>query len=261
MNSVSMTCLNVDALQESEKMRGSEWIKIGIDTSAGKTAWPQSITYGTTIPGDSDLTVRTAVGELVNGGKRMPGTPPPSSPQKNRAFSPLPPQLSFFLHFFWGSSRGIWWCFWGRRGFTRQPENSKRAHFRAPGASNTTKIPRKDPQRERRKSENGAREGEKKSAKFWAPTLRAPTLRGPILRAPTMTHQIPKWIGPNWPNQDGQNGTGQNRSSSTMPHGAGALCPMRVLIRQMGGSCNMYEMCNHQRQLGSQLFKKRFVQS
>ena len=36
----SMTYLNVDALQESEKMRGSEWIKIGVDTGAGKTAWP-----------------------------------------------------------------------------------------------------------------------------------------------------------------------------------------------------------------------------
>ena len=34
-------------------------------------AWPQSITYGTTIPGDSDLTFRTATGELVRGGKRM----------------------------------------------------------------------------------------------------------------------------------------------------------------------------------------------
>ena len=34
----SMTYHNVDALQESEKMRGSEWIKIGVDTGAGKTA-------------------------------------------------------------------------------------------------------------------------------------------------------------------------------------------------------------------------------
>ena len=34
----NMTYLNVDALQESEKMRGSEWIKIGVDTGAGKTA-------------------------------------------------------------------------------------------------------------------------------------------------------------------------------------------------------------------------------
>ena len=61
-----MTHLNVD-----EKVRGSEWIKIGVDTVAGKTAWPQSITYGTMIPGDSDLTFRTATGELVKGGKRM----------------------------------------------------------------------------------------------------------------------------------------------------------------------------------------------
>ena len=52
-------------------MRGSEWIKIGVDTGAGKTAWPQSITCGTMIPGDSDLTFRTAIGELVKGGKRM----------------------------------------------------------------------------------------------------------------------------------------------------------------------------------------------
>ena len=56
----SMTYLNVDAFQESEKVQGSEWMKIGVGTGAGKTAWPQSITYGTTIPGDSDLTFRSA---------------------------------------------------------------------------------------------------------------------------------------------------------------------------------------------------------
>ena len=67
----SMTYLNVDVLQESEKMRGSEWIKIGVDTGAGKTAWPQRNTYGTTIPGGHDFTFRTATGELVKGGKRM----------------------------------------------------------------------------------------------------------------------------------------------------------------------------------------------
>ena len=39
--------------------------------NAGKTAWPQSIKYGTTIPGDGDLTSRTAIGELVKGGKRV----------------------------------------------------------------------------------------------------------------------------------------------------------------------------------------------
>ena len=67
----SMTYLNIDTVQEFEKMQGSEWIKIGVDTGAGKTAWPQSITYGTTIPGDSDLAFRTATGERVKGGERM----------------------------------------------------------------------------------------------------------------------------------------------------------------------------------------------
>ena len=52
-------------------MRGSAQIKIGVDTGAGKTAWPQSITYRKTILGDSDLTFRTAIGEIVKGGKRM----------------------------------------------------------------------------------------------------------------------------------------------------------------------------------------------
>ena len=65
--------MTFDALQqESEKMRGSEWIKIGVDTGAGKTAWP--ITVSRTerrFLGDSDLTFRTATVELVKGGKRV----------------------------------------------------------------------------------------------------------------------------------------------------------------------------------------------
>ena len=64
---VDMIFLDVDALQQ----QGSEWIKIGVDTGAGKTAWPQSVTYGKKLPGDSDLTFRTATGELVKGGKRL----------------------------------------------------------------------------------------------------------------------------------------------------------------------------------------------
>ena len=48
---------------------------------------------------------------------------------------------------------------------TREP---KRAHFRGPGASNTTKIPRKDPQERERRMKIVAGEGNK-SAKFWAP--------------------------------------------------------------------------------------------
>ena len=54
-------------------------------------------------------------------------------------------------------------CLWGRRGFTRQPENSKRAHLRVPAFQNTTKIPREDPQRE---SVIGGGKGKKKERNF-----------------------------------------------------------------------------------------------
>ena len=54
-----------------------------------------------------------------------------------------------------------------RRGFTRQPENSKRAHFRALAFKNTTKIQRKDPQESEERMKIVAGEG-KKRAKFWA---------------------------------------------------------------------------------------------
>ena len=50
---------------------GSEWIKIGVDTGAGKTAWPQSVTYGKKLPGHVDFTFRTATGELVKSGERL----------------------------------------------------------------------------------------------------------------------------------------------------------------------------------------------
>ena len=62
-----MSFLDVDALQQQE----SEWIKIGIDTGAGKTAWPQSVTYGKKLLGHVDLTFRTATGELVKSSERL----------------------------------------------------------------------------------------------------------------------------------------------------------------------------------------------
>ena len=64
---LNMCCLDAHAVE----VRVSEWIKIGVDTGAGKTAWPQSVTYGKMILGDSDLTFRTATGDLVKGGKRL----------------------------------------------------------------------------------------------------------------------------------------------------------------------------------------------
>ena len=48
---------------------------------------------------------------------------------------------------------------------TRQPENSKRAHFRAPALQNTTKIPREDPQRDTERAKRW-REREEKERNF-----------------------------------------------------------------------------------------------
>ena len=48
-----------------------EWIKIGVDTGAGKTAWSQSAIFGKRIAGDVDLRFRTAAGEFVKSGKRL----------------------------------------------------------------------------------------------------------------------------------------------------------------------------------------------
>ena len=62
-----MSFLDVDALQQ----QGSEWIKIGVDTGAGKTAWPQSVRLGKKLPGHVDRTFRTATGELVKSGDRL----------------------------------------------------------------------------------------------------------------------------------------------------------------------------------------------
>ena len=35
-----MSCFHVDVVE----VQDAEWIKIGVDTGAGKTAWPQSVT-------------------------------------------------------------------------------------------------------------------------------------------------------------------------------------------------------------------------
>ena len=61
----------------------------------------------------------------------------------------------------------------GRWSFTRQPENSKRAHFRAPALQAPPKFHEKTSKRERRRTK--MRAGEKKSAKFWAPHTSGPT--------------------------------------------------------------------------------------
>ena len=108
-------------------------------------------------------------------------------PKISRFFFSLPPEISFFLLSLGGllvelgrCSRawptqyvGFGWCRWGRRGFTRQPENSKRAHFRAPALQKPHQNSTKGPPRERRKKENCGGEG-KKARNFGPPTLRDP---------------------------------------------------------------------------------------
>ena len=81
---------------------------------------------------------------------------------------------------------------WRRRGFTRQHENSKRAHLRVPALQTPPKFHEKTPrEREReKKSEDGGRRGKKKSAKFWAPAFGHPPFE-PTLRFPTLRAHIP----------------------------------------------------------------------
>ena len=136
-------------------------------------------------------------------GTALPRTALPLDRPKFRSFSPLSPQNSLFSSLSGCLLVEFWWCFEdrdpqmctfglsgcrvkprrlrGRRGFTRQPENSKRER---PGASNTAKIPREDPQRGK-KRRILRRDREKKARNFGPPTLRAPTLRTPTLRTPT----------------------------------------------------------------------------
>ena len=148
------------------------------------------------------------------------GPPFPLDRPKFRFFFPVPPQNSFFSSLSGGVfSLNSGWCFWrpeplnvhvwalglscetpaaptrpGRRGFTRQPENSKRAHLSAPALQTPPKFHEKTP-REGRK-ERILRRDREKSAKFWAPTLRGPTLRGPTLRAPTLRAPTFSGLGP-----------------------------------------------------------------
>ena len=77
---------------------------------------------------------------------------------------------------------------------TRQPENSKRAHFTAPALQTPPKFHERTP-RERKKKENCGGKREKKRENFGPPTLRGSTLRGSTLRGSTL--RGPNLRGPN----------------------------------------------------------------
>ena len=67
----------------------------------------------------------------------------------------------------------------GPPGFTRQPENSKRAHLSAPALQTPPKIPREDPQRGKKRTNFVAGRGEKKTRNFGPSPFGAPTPSGP----------------------------------------------------------------------------------
>ena len=125
---------------------------------------------------------------------RLPGppplqrtTPPPDRP-KFRSFFSLSRRKFHSFFSLWGVfslNFGAVFEGWGAQKNTFGL--SKTRTFERPGASNTTKIPREDPPRERRKNEISSGR-EKKSAKFWAPPHFGPQPFVPHLfwvRAPT----------------------------------------------------------------------------
>ena len=86
---------------------------------------------------------------------------------------------------FWGSSRAMWVVFedqgpqYVHVGFTRQPENSKRAHFRAPALQTPPKFHERTPQERGKKERKLWREREKKARNYGLPTLQGPHPSGP----------------------------------------------------------------------------------
>ena len=104
----------------------------------------------------------------------------------------------------------------GPPGFAHKNQRAQTCTFKFPGASNTTKIPRENPQEteERMNFPVGER---KKSAKFWAPHPAGPHPSGPHLEGPPPLQpqplQAPTPLRPhplraltktkNWPNRFG----------------------------------------------------------
>ena len=87
-------------------------------------------------------------------------------PKISRFFFPFPPSVNWCCMCTFGvlglscaSPGGPVW--WGRRGFTRQPESSKRAHFIRPSKHHQNST-RRHPERHR-KQRNGGGKGKKKS--------------------------------------------------------------------------------------------------
>ena len=111
----------------------------------------------------------------------------------------------------------------GPPGFHTTTRELQTCTFQGPGASNTTKIPRKDPEKrgERKKIVT-----EKKSAKFWAP--RAPDPSGP---PPFWTP--PFWAPPFWPPLFPSLGLHPSGRHSSGPHPPPTRWPKQVRLKQV----------------------------
>ena len=102
-----------------------------------------------------------------------------AGPPNFSLFFALPPPFSLFSSLSGCLLVEFWWCLRSDRTLkcARQPENSKRAHFRTPALQTPPKFHEKTPKREERKKIVA---GGGKKREILASTLRGPTLRGPI---------------------------------------------------------------------------------
>ena len=125
--------------------------------------------------------------------------PSPGPPKISLFFFPLPPQNSFFSSLSGCLLVEFWWCFltgpsnvhvwalwlscgtppdWAAGASHTTTRELQTRTFERPGASNTTKIPREDPKREK--------EERKKREILGPPTLRGSTFRGSTFRGSTL---------------------------------------------------------------------------
>ena len=131
--------------------------------------------------------------------------PPPDRP-KFRFFFLLPPPFSFFLSL----SGCLLVSFFPLSGCLLVYFAGRRSTFEVPTDQNTTKIPREDPQRERRKKENCCGRGKEKRE------IVGSHLSGPQIRAPRLLPRLAQlglgqiaksmrffWPKSNWPNSNG----------------------------------------------------------
>ena len=127
-------------------------------------------------------------GGAPKGGAPKGGAPKDGEPKISRFFT-----MFFLSSLSWGSFRGILVVFLkagtmkcarlgsGPPGFHTTARELQTCTFEGPGASNTTKIPREDPQRKREERKKLVAGEGKKRAKFWAVRRRGGPAEGVLV--------------------------------------------------------------------------------